>query len=431
MDISGSIVSKDLQAVWHPCMQMKDFEKTPLIPIQKAEGVYLYDFDGNRYIDGISSWWVNNLGHKNERINNAVISQLNDFSHIMTANFTHRPMVELSEKLIAKTNGALSKVFFADNGSSAIEAALKMSFQYFKNRGETRDLFVAFESSYHGETLGALSVGDVGLYKKTFEEILLKTIISPSPLDKSEEESQKAIIAIKEILQKTNNRVSAIIIEPLVQCAGYMRMHSPLFLSMLREVCDEFGVHLILDEIAVGFGRTGSFFAHEQSGITPDIMCLSKGITGGYMPLSVVMCKEKIYEAFYEDGVEKAFLHSHSYSGNALACAAANEVINIFDNDKIIDSLKPKIELISSLLEELRADKRVKNTRQTGMIAAFELETSATRPSLELFKEGLKNGIFIRPLGNTVYIMPPLVITQPQIRELFDGIKKSIQGHKH
>lgn len=431
MDISGSIVSKDLQAVWHPCMQMKDFEKTPLIPIQKAEGVYLHDFDGNRYIDGISSWWVNNLGHKNERINNAVISQLNDFSHIMTANFTHRPMVQLSEKLIAKTNGALSKVFFADNGSSAIEAALKMSFQYFKNRGETRDLFIAFESSYHGETLGALSVGDVGLYKKTFEKILLKTIISPSPLDKSEEESQKAIAALKEILQKTNNRVSAIIIEPLVQCAGYMRMHSPIFLSMLRETCDEFGFHLILDEIAVGFGRTGSFFAYEQSGITPDIMCLSKGITGGYMPLSVVMCKEKIYEAFYEDGVEKAFLHSHSYSGNALACAAANEVINIFDNDKIIDSLKPKIELISSLLEELQADKRVKNTRQTGMIAAFELETSAARPSLELFKEGLKNGIFIRPLGNTVYIMPPLVITQPQIRELFDGIKKSIQGHKH
>lgn len=426
MDISGSIVSKDLQVVWHPCMQMKDFEKTPLIPIQKAKGVYLYDFDGNKYIDGISSWWVNNLGHGNDRINNAVINQLNDFAHIMTANFTHRPMVELSEKLAAKTGGKLSKVFFADNGSSAIEAALKMSFQYFKNRGETRDLFVAFESSYHGETLGALSVGDVGLYKKTFEEILLKTIISPSPADKSEEESKKAINALRDILHKANNRVSAVIIEPLVQCAGYMRMHSPLFLSMLRNTCDEFGVHLILDEIAVGFGRTGSFFAHEQADITPDIMCLSKGITGGYMPLSVVMCKEEIYSAFYEDGVEKAFLHSHSYSGNALACAAANAVLDIFEDDKIIDSLKPKIKLISSFLEEIRVDKMVKNTRQTGMIAAFELQTSTKRPSLELFKEGLKNGIFIRPLGNTVYIMPPLVITEPQIKELFSGIKKSI-----
>ncbi len=407
-------------------MQMKDFEKTPLIPIKKANGVYLYDFEENAYIDAISSWWVNNLGHCNERINNAVMSQLNDFAHIMTANFTHRPMVELSRKLVAKTDGKLSKVFFADNGSSAIEAALKMSFQYFKNKGETRDLFIAFESSYHGETLGALSVGDVGLYKKTFEEILIQTVIVKSPKDKSEEETFVAANSLRTTLQEIANKVSAVIIEPLVQCAGYMRMHSPLFLSELRKLCDEFGVHLILDEIAVGFGRTGSFFAHEQAGIIPDIMCLSKGITGGYMPLSVVMCQEKIFRGFYEDGIEKAFLHSHSYSGNALACSAANAVLDIFENEKIIESLKPKINQISLLLKELEGNEKVKNTRQTGMIAAFELQTSMSRPSLELFEEGLKHGIFIRPLGNTVYIMPPLTIAEQQIYELFDGIKKTI-----
>ncbi len=420
------LVSKDLSSVWHPCMQMKDFEHTPLIPIKKAKGVRLYDFDDKAYIDGISSWWVNNLGHSNEQINSAVKAQLDDFAHIMTANFTHLPMINLAEKLVKKCNNNLTKVFFADNGSSAIEAALKMSFQYFKNRGETRELFVAFENSYHGETLGALSVGDVGLYKKTFEKILLKTVITPSPKDKSDEESETAICALKKTLEQLNGKVSAVIIEPLVQCAGYMRMHSPLFLSQLRQVCDDYGVHLILDEIAVGFGRTGSFFAHEQANITPDIMCLSKGITGGYMPLSVVMCKEYIYEAFYTDGVEKAFLHSHSYSGNALGCAAANAVMDIFESEKIIENLTPKINQISRCLEELQNDKRVKNARQTGMIAAFEIETREPRPSLEIFKEGLKNGIFIRPLGNTVYIMPPLVIGEEDIKMLFGGIQKSI-----
>jgi len=422
----NNFAKQDLECVWHPCMQMKDFENTPLIPIKKASGIYLYDFSGNKYIDGISSWWVNNLGHANKQINTAVKAQLDDFAHVMTANFTHTPMINLAKKLVHKCGGKLSKVFFADNGSSAIEAALKMSFQYFKNKGEVRELFIAFENSYHGETLGALSVGDVGLYKKTYEEILLKTVISKSPKDKSDEQTDEAVASLERNLLELNGRVCAVIIEPLVQCAGYMRMHSPSFLAKLRKVCDKYGVHLILDEIAVGFGRTGSFFAHEQAGITPDIMCLSKGITGGYMPLSVVMCGEQIYDAFYTDDVEKAFLHSHSYSGNALGCAAANAVMDIFENEKIIENLAPRIDQISRCLEELQNDKRVKNTRQTGMIAAFEIETSIKRPSLEIFKAGLQNGIFVRPLGNTVYIMPPLIINEDEIKTLFLGIQKSI-----
>lgn len=422
----NTLAKDDLSLVWHPCMQMKDFEKTPIIPIKKACGVFLFDFNGNSYIDGISSWWVNNLGHSNEKINNAVKAQLDNFAHVMTANFTHRPMVELAKKLVKKCNGALSRVFFADNGSSAIEAALKLSFQYFKNIGQTRELFVAFENSYHGETLGALSVGDVALYKKTYEELLLKTVITPSPKDKSSEESERAANELDKTLARLEGRVCAVIIEPLVQCAGYMRMHSPSFLTKLREICDKHGVHLILDEIAVGFGRTGTFFAHEQAGIRADIMCLSKGITGGYMPLSVTMCSEEIYSAFYDEKVEKAFLHSHSYSGNALACAAANAVMDLFEQEDIIQNLQPKIGKITKRLSELKENAKIKNIRQTGMIAAFEVDTTLERPSLEIFKEGLKHGIFIRPLGNTVYIMPPLTINNDEIDKLFDGIKKSI-----
>jgi adenosylmethionine---8-amino-7-oxononanoate aminotransferase len=428
--LTKCVMQRDLDSVWHPCMQMKDFETLPLIAIKEARGSYLYDFGGNGYIDGISSWWVNLFGHANPKLNKAVTEQLQKFAHIMTANFTHEPMITLAERLISKTSGKLSRVFFADNGSSAIEAALKLSYQYYYNLGEKRDVFVAFENSYHGETLGALSVGDVGLYKKTYEKLLLKTVISPIPTDTSDIESQKAIDALRQNLQNLNGRACGVIIEPLVQCAGYMRMHSPEFLRKLRVVCDEFNVHLILDEIAVGFGRTGSFFAHEQAGISPDIMCLSKGITGGYMPLSTVMCTNKIYEAFYDDEVEKAFLHSHSYSGNALACAAANAVLDIFDEEEVLKNLAPKIKHISDRLDTLMSDDRAQNKRQTGMIAAFELATEAQKPSAAIFTEALKHGLFIRPLGNTVYVMPHLSITHDEIDKMFEAIEKTIKKVK-
>lgn len=423
----SSLSQRDIASVWHPCMQMKDFENAPLLAIKKAKGVRLYDFDGASYIDAISSWWVNNLGHSNEKINAAIVSQLELFSHVMTANCTHEPMVKLSEKLTAKCGGALSKVFFADNGSSAVEAALKMAFQYHKNRGEERGVFISFENSYHGETLGALSVTDVELYKKTFDKILLKTIVAPSPKDESEEESERCISALAKILSQRAKEVSAIIVEPLVQCAGFIRMSSPAFIKKLRELCDRYEVLLIFDEIAVGFGRTGSFFACEQAGVWPDLMCLSKGITGGYMPLSVVLSKEEIYEAFYGGGIERAFLHSHSYGGNALGCAAACAVMDIFDEEQILESLKPKIAKISKLLSDLKQDERVENARQKGMIAAFEVKHGSVRPSVEIFKEGLKHGVFIRPLHNTVYVMPPLIINEEELEELFFGVQKSIK----
>ncbi len=407
-------------------MQQKNFESFPPIFIKEAKGVYLYGKDSKSYIDAISSWWVNILGHKNPKIDKAIKAQLDSFAHIMTANFTHEPMIKLADRLTKLTKNRLGKVFFADNGSSAIEAALKMAFQYHKNKGATKKLFVALENSYHGETLGALSVGDVEIYKKTFAPILLQTITSKAPKDTSDTQSKQALLELEKIFYEKGGEIAAFIIEPLVQCAGNMQMHSPDFLSGAKKLCEKYGVLFIADEIAVGFGRTGTFFAHEKANITPDIMCLSKGITGGYLPLSVVLCTNEIYEAFYGDGIEKAFLHSHSYSGNALGCAAANAVLDIFEEESILKSLEPKIKKINEELENIKGLKAVSNVRQTGMIAAFEVELAIQNVSKHVFEEGIKNGVFLRPLGNTVYIMPPYCIENSEIEKIFDVIKKII-----
>lgn len=421
---------RDLSRVWHPCMQMKDFESIPLICVSEASGVYLIDENNNRYIDAISSWWVNLFGHANGYINQKITEQLGSFAHVMTANFTHEPMVRLSERLCDRTQGALSRVFFADNGSSAIEAAMKMAYQYHQNIGKPRSRFVCFSGSYHGETIGALSVGDVGLYRETFEKLLLSPIVAKSPLDKSEEAATAALGELEKLLLSDGGSVAAMIVEPLVQCAGGMRMHSPSFIAGLRRVCDTHGILLIFDEIAVGFGRTGSFFAHEQSGVRPDLLCLSKGITGGYLPLSVVMTTDVIYEAFYDDYRSgKAFLHSHSYSGNALGCASANAVLDIFDSSDILGENSAKSELILKHLECLKDNESVLELRQTGMITAVELHAKerGERLALRVFRRALELGVFLRPLGNVIYIMPPYIIDDDEIKVVTDAVKTCIQ----
>jgi adenosylmethionine-8-amino-7-oxononanoate aminotransferase len=281
---NNEFMQKDLKFNWHPCTQMKDHEFLPLIPIKKGKGVYLEDFEGNRYIDAISSWWVNIFGHSNEYINEAVKTQLDTLEHTIFAGFTHEGAVKLSERLCNLTK--LDKVFYADNGSSAVEIALKMAFHYYLNKGEKRELFFSLKNSYHGETIGALSVGDVELYTKTYAPLLIKSIHLPIPKNQTDEEAKKALKEVRIYFEKYHKQVSSLIIEPLVQCAGNMKMHSPLFVKGLRELCDEFDVKLILDEIAVGFGRTGTMFAHFQAEIKPDFLCLSKGLTGGYMPVS-------------------------------------------------------------------------------------------------------------------------------------------------
>ncbi len=423
--MNKELMSEDLKYIFHPCSQMKDHEKLPLIPISKGSGPYIYDFDGNRYLDCISSWWVNLFGHANPYINKKIKEQVDVLEHVIFAGFTHKPAIDLAKRLVKLTPAPLNKVFFADNGSSAIEIALKMSFQYFKNAGESRPLFVSLENSYHGETMGALAVSDTGLYKDIYRDILLSTIQAKSPSLVSEDE---ALEDMRRVLKKYKGKVSSVVIEPLVQCAGSMKMYNASYITKLRDICDEFGVFLIADEIAVGFGRTGSMFACEQAGITPDFLCLSKGITGGYMPLSVVMFSDDIYNAFYCDYSEgKSFLDSHSYTGNTLACSVANAVLDIFENENVIENNIKKIELIENLTKEFEKLTNVKEVRQRGMICAVELQgyKPEERVNLQIFQEVLKRGVFLRPLGNVVYFMPPYIMNNSEI-ETMVGVTKEV-----
>ena len=343
------LMNEDLKYIWHPCTQMKDLEFLPITPIKKGEGVYLEDFDGNRYIDGISSWWVNILGHNNKFINDYIKNQVDTLEHVLLAGFTHEPAIKLAKKLVEITPEGLNKVFFADNGSTAVDISLKMSFQYFKNKGLTKPYFVSLQNSYHGESIAALSVSDMGLYKDVYSEILIKSLQTSSPKDQSEEEAQRALKDLEVLLQERAHEISAVIIEPLVQCAGSMSMYSPSYLVGLRKLCTQYDVLFIADEIAVGFGRTGKLFACEHAQVSPDLMLLSKGLTGGYLPLSVVMIPDFIYDEFYCDysDYKRAFLHSNSYTGNALCCSAALGTIEYLEKYDIINRNQDKIAYIN------------------------------------------------------------------------------------
>ena len=423
--------TEDLKYIWHPCTQMKDHEKIPLIPIKKGEGIYLEDFDGNRYIDAISSWWVNILGHNNKYINDYIKSQIDTLEHVLLAGFTHEPAIKLAKKLVEITPKGLNKVFYADNGSSGIEVALKMSFQYYKNRGKTKPYFLSLENSYHGETIGALSISDLGLYKDVYEDILIRSIKTPTPKNQTKEESKKALVKLEKVLIKRSNEICAFIIEPLVQCAGLMNMYNHIFLKEARELCKKYDVLFIVDEIAVGFGRTGKLFACEHADISPDIMLLSKGLTGGYLPLCSVMISDFIYNEFYNDYkyYEKAFLHSHSYTGNPICCSAALASIDYLEKYDIINKNQEKILYINKKLQKFKNLKNVKVVRQTGMIAAIELQgyTSEQRIGLKVYEYALKKGVLLRPLSNVIYFMPPYIITKNEIDKIVSIAYEAIE----
>jgi adenosylmethionine-8-amino-7-oxononanoate aminotransferase len=435
---NASLAARDLQHVWHPCTQMKDHEEQPPIPVRRAQGVWLEDFDGRRYLDAISSWWVNLFGHAHPRINSAITAQLQQFEHVMLAGFTHEPAIALAEELVRLTPPGLTRCFYADSGSAAIEVALKMSFHYWQNQGQPRKrCFVTLSNAYHGETLGALAVGNVDLYKGTYAPLLMDVLTVPSPDcygrepgDSWAEHSRRKFALMQTALERYAEDISAVVIEPLVQCGGGMRMYDPVYLSLLRAACDRYGVHLIADEIAVGFGRTGTMFACEQARITPDFLCLSKGLTGGYLPLSVVLTKESIYEAFYaEYSAQRAFLHSHSYTGNALGCAAARATLGIFSNGPVLESNLRLAAHMAARLVPLASHPNVADVRQTGMIAAIEfVRDRDTRESfpwqerrgLIVHRHALERGVLLRPIGNVVYFMPPYVITAAEIDLMID-----------
>ena len=409
------------QFLWHPCTQMKHLESWPPLAIAKGEGPWLIDESGKRYLDGISSWWVNLFGHANPRINAAIIDQLSKIEHVMLAGCTHEPVVQLSERL-GKLTG-LGHAFYGSDGASATEIALKMSFHFWRNTGKpNKNRYISLQNCYHGETVGALSVTDVSLFKDVYAPLLRQSAQMPSPDFRLAEagESDEAYAlrcadALEAHLQQHAESTAAFILEPLVQGATGMAMYHPVYLSRVRELCTKYEIHLIADEIAVGFGRTGTMFACEQSGILPDFMCLSKGITGGYLPLSCVLTTDQIYETFYGDETAKGFLHSHSYTGNPLACRAALAVLDIFEQDEVISVNRKKAETFTSMMEPLKTHPRVKHFRHRGMIWAFDVADAAPGFSRAFAQTALEQGALLRPIGSTVYFMPPYVVEEEQM----------------
>ncbi len=425
-------LQRSLHSVWHPCSQMKQFETLPLVPIARGEGMWLYDFEGKRYLDAISSWWVNLFGHCNPRINAALKDQLDRLEHVILAGFTHQPVIELSERLSGLTG--LGHCFYGSDGASATEIALKMSFHYWRNSGQPeKTRFISLQNSYHGETIGALSVTDVALFKDTYAPLLRQSTQVPTPdwrhAETGESPRDFAIRCaghLRAHLEQHHAETAAFIVEPLVQGAAGMGMYDAEYLRQARVICDEFKVHLIADEIAVGFGRTGTMFASEQAGIRPDFMCLSKGISGGYLPLSAVLTTDTVFQAFYHDETAKGFLHSHSYTGNALACRAALATLDIFEQDNVIAANRTKVAYFNQAAQPLRDHPRVKNFRNSGMIWAFEVTSSTPHYSRAFYQLALQHELLLRPMGNTVYFMPPYIISETEIDLLISRTLKIV-----
>lgn len=430
---------KDLKYIWHPCSQMKDYETLAPIVIERGEGIYLYDTEGKKYIDVISSWWCNLLGHCNPTISKAIKEQADTLEHVIFANFTHKQAIRLAERLSNILPEGLCKFNFTDNGSSAIEAAMKVSFQYHKQTGNPQKTrFMALTDAYHGETIGALSVGDCDLYTKLYKPILMDIIRIDGPdcyrcpfgkcRDNCNCECSKNA---EKIFEQYGNETAAILVEPLLQGSAGMKIYPPLYLRKLRELCDKYNVHLLADEIATGYGRTGKMFAFEHAGVSPDIMCLSKGLTGGYMPMAIFATTQKIYDAFYDDySTGKAFMHSHTYSGNPLACSAANAVLDLMEDGTILKHAQENAIYFNQMIKEkFLSHKNVGEVRSIGLINAIEIvknkETkeaydSKLRLGYQIYKKALKHGVILRPLGDVIYFNPPLIIEQKDMDYVTD-----------
>jgi adenosylmethionine-8-amino-7-oxononanoate aminotransferase len=414
---------RSLAAVWHPCTQMKAHSAgLPMLPIVRGEGAWLEDADGRRYLDGVSSWWVNLFGHCHPRINEALIDQLQRIEHVMLAGCTHEPVVALSERLAALTGGTLGHCFYASDGASATEIALKMSAHYWRNTGQAeKNRFLCLAGGYHGETVGALGVTDIPLFRTAYADLIRAATVVPSPDARLAETPLLAVdaatTALEAFLDEHHARTAALIIEPLVQCAAGMAMHDPAYVRRAREICDHYRIHLICDEIAVGFGRTGSFFAHEQAGVRPDFLCLSKGITGGYLPLAAVLTRDRIYEAFYDDRTAAGFLHSHSYTGNPLACRAALATLDLFAEEDILAANAHRGEAIERGLAAIASHPRVRHYRRRGMIFAFDVESDVNF-GRRFQLAALEQSVLLRPIGNTVYLMPPYILDDDEISHL-------------
>ncbi|CEZ19160.1 Adenosylmethionine-8-amino-7-oxononanoate aminotransferase [Candidatus Methylopumilus planktonicus] len=426
-------IDRSLKSLWNPCTQMKIQQAQSIIPIRRGKGVWLYDYDDKKYLDAISSWWVNLFGHNQSEIKKFITDQLDLVEHIMLAGLTHEPVINLSEKLSTLTN--LGHAFYGSDGSNAIEIAIKMSVHYWKNRSQPKkNKIIYLENSYHGETLGALSVTDIKLFRKNYASLIKKNNLIKTPdwryAYKGETAESYALRCIQDLeiyLQENHQYIAAFILEPLVQCATGMGMYHSVYLKKARELCTQYQIHLIDDEIAVGFGRTGKMFAFEHANIKPDFICLSKGLTGGYLPLSAVLTTDEIYMAFYENKIEKGFLHSHSYTGNPLACSAALGTLSYFENHDVINQNNKTSAYISERIKIL-ATLPISNIRNIGMIWAFDLEEVTKNTLKKISMKAIDRGLLIRPIGQTIYFMPPYVINHDEINFMIDTTLEVIES---
>ncbi|MBP7088065.1 MAG: adenosylmethionine--8-amino-7-oxononanoate transaminase [Candidatus Omnitrophica bacterium] len=444
----NSWLRKDSKYIWHPYTQMKDCKKYPPILIDKAKGIKLYDTKGHFYYDTISSWWCNIHGHNHPQIKRSINNQLNKLEHVLFAGFTHKPAITLAEELVAITPTNLKKVFFSDNGSTAVEVALKMSFQYWQNSGNNKKIkFLSLDCAYHGDTIGAMSVSGVGLFNKVFSPLFFPSFKAPSPhcyrcplgQDKSSCNTE-CIKFLEDILKKRHSEIAAIILEPLVMAAGGMIIYPAQYLKLAAALAKKYNVHLILDEVATGFGRTGKMFACEYAKVKPDFICLSKGITSGYLPLGVTLTADNIYQAFYDDYYKKkTFYHGHTYTANPLSCAAAIASLKIFKEEKTLEKIKELTPVFYQGLSKFRDLPFVGDVRQIGLIGAIELVKNKKtkkpfsfkeRIGLKIYKEGLKEGLLLRPLGNIIYFYLPLSVKQFELNLILEKsqrvIKKSL-----
>ena len=433
----NTLAARSLQAVWHPCTQMKLHETAPPIAIARAEGVWLYGVDGQRYLDGVSSWWVNLFGHSHPHIRAALVDQLGRLDHIMLAGFTHEPVVALSEKLAALTG--LGHASYASDGASATESALKMSAHFWRNTGHPEKCqFAGVAGGYHGETVGALAVTDIALFREAYAPLvrLAATVPSPDARQTSADDTgesavdvaERAAQALESWLGQHHSRTAALIVEPLVQCAAGMAMHDPHYLKRARALCDHYDVHLVVDEIATGFGRTGTMFAHQQAGVRPDFICLSKGLTGGTLPLSAVLTTDAVYAAFYDDSVARGFLHSHSYTGNPLACRAALATLELFERTDALVNNRALADRLSAAFEPLTQHPRVTHARHLGMIWAWDVRSTLPNFSRRYHQQALARGVLLRPIGHTLYAMPPYVMDDEAVAHLAQGALAALQA---
>ncbi len=422
---SSDLSRRSLRSVWHPCTQMKRHETLPPLAIARAKGPWLYGTDGRRYLDAVSSWWINLFGHSHPAMRAALADQMATLDHVMLAGFTHAPVVELSEQLSALTG--LGHAFYASDGASATEIALKMSAHFWRNCGHpAKSRFVGLAGGYHGETVGALAVTDIALFREAYAPLVRLAATVPSP-DRRGIGAEAAGAALADWLAQHHETTAALIVEPLVQCAAGMAMHDPAYLRQARALCDRHGVHLVVDEIATGFGRTGTLFAHEQAGIRPDFLCLSKGLTGGTLPLSAVLTTDAVYAAFYDDDVARGFLHSHSYTGNPLACRAALTTLDLFGQENALARNRATALALDTLLAPLTGHPRVRHARRQGMIWAWDIETSLPDFASRYQSHALARGLVLRPIGQTLYFMPPYVLDDEAMQHLAHGALAALE----